>query len=307
MRFGAPAAQRPAAWLVLAAGLLAAACAQAGPARVALLKSSALDPYEQATAAFVAAHPGPVSTFTLEGADPGDIARRIGAQRPAAIVAVGLKAALFARDRLPRVPLVFCVVPNHDRFDLSGAGITGVSADVGPERDLEALKAVAPDARRVALLCGRTSGELVRRARAAAAAQGLILVEIPVSDPTELRRVAREVAGRVDALWLPADPAVATPEAFRFLLELSLGTQRPLLTFSESLVRSGALVSMSPDYAWIGGQAAELVRRIDGGERPGDISVVPLRRAHPVVNAATARALGRELPATLPPDVEVLR
>ncbi len=307
MIFGAPAPTRPAAWLAAAAGLLVAACVEAGPVQIALVKSSTLGPYEQAAAAFVAARPGPIATFALDDGDPTALARRIVAQRPGVIVAVGLKAALFARDRLPRIPLVFCVIPNYDRFDLSGAGITGVSADIPPERDLAALRTVAPDARRVALLYGRGSGEIVRRAHAAAEAQGLTLVEAPVSGPAELQRVAREVAGRVDALWLPADPTVATPEVFRFLLELSLGTRRPLLAFSESLVRSGALVAMTPDYAWIGSQAAELVRRIEGGERAGDIAVVPLRRAHPVVNAATARALGRDLPVGLPADVEVLR
>jgi putative tryptophan/tyrosine transport system substrate-binding protein len=302
-----PAPMRSAAWLAPLAGALLAASAAAGPGQIVLLKSSSLGPYEQTAAAFVSARPGPVTALALDESDPTGQAQRIAGQRPAVIVAVGLKAALFARDRLPRVPIVFCVVPNSDRFDLTGAGIAGVSADVPPERDLAALRAAAPEARRVALFYGRGSSALVRRARAAAATQGLTLVEAPVSGPAELQRVARDVAPRVDAFWLPADPTVATPEVFRFLLELSLATRRPLLAFSESLVHAGALVAVAPDYQWIGSQAAELVRRIEGGERPGDIGVVPLRRAHAVLNAAAARGLGRELPSGLPPDAEVLR
>jgi ABC-type uncharacterized transport system substrate-binding protein len=108
-------------------------------------------------------------------------------------------------------------------------------------------------------------------------------------------------------LWIPADPTVATPEAFRFLLELSLELRKPLLAFSESLVRSGALVAVAPDYAWMGTQAAEVVRRIRSGERAGDIGVVPLKRTHVVLNLATARALGRDLSATSGPDVQVLQ
>jgi putative ABC transport system substrate-binding protein len=296
----------------VAAALLAALLLSAAPASragtVALLKSAPLAPYEQAAASFSLSYQGPVRTFMLEAADPAALLRDIEAARPDLVVAVGLKAALFARDRLPRLPLVFCVVPNFERFDLRGGAITGVSADVPAERDLAALRAAAPDARRVGLLYGRDTGvELARRAGAAAAAAGITLIAVPVSGPAELEKMAGELADRVDALWFPADPTVATPETFHSLLELSLARRKPLLAFSESLVRSGALVAVSPDYGWMGAQVAILVRRIQGGERAGDIAVLPLRRTHVVVNSATARALGRNLPAAASGEVEVLR
>jgi len=276
-------------------------------ATVALIKSGPLAPYEQAAAGFSSAYLDPVSAFMLDEADPAGLLRRIEATRPAVVVAVGLKAALFARDRLPRVPLVFCVVPNYQRFDLTGGSITGVSADVPPERDLAALRSALPGVKRVGLLFGRASGAaLARRARAAADAAGITLVEAPVADLSDLQRVASDLAGRVDALWLPADPTVATPEVFRALLDLSLAQRKPLLVFSESLVRSGALVATSPDYAWMGAQAAGIARRIRSGERAGDIAVLPLRRTRVVFNPATARALGCVVPSAADSGIEML-
>ncbi len=294
-----------------AAALLAALClgapAAGRAATVALIESGPLAPYEQATAAFRAACTDPVAAFMLDEREPEVLQRRIELARPAVVVAVGLKAALFARDRLPRVPLVFCVVPNYEHFDLMGGSITGVSADVPPERDLAALRTSLPGVKRVGLLFGKTSGAaLARRARAAADAAGITLVEAPVGDLSDFQQVARDLAGRVDALWLPADPTVATPEAFRALLELSLAQHKPLLVFSESLVRSGALVAAAPDYAWMGTQAAGIVRRIHNGERAGDINVLPLRRTRVVLNPATARALGCLLPSTVDGGIEVL-
>jgi putative tryptophan/tyrosine transport system substrate-binding protein len=291
--------------LVIALGLSMPAAGLA--ATVALIQSGPLTPYEQATAAFRTAYAEPVTAFTLDERDPDGLLRRVEAARPTVVVAVGLKAALFARDRLPRVPLVFCVVPNYERFDLSGGTITGVSADVPPERDLAALRSALPGVRRVGLLFGQASGAtLAHRAHAAADAAGIILVEAPVKDLSDLQMVARDLAGRVDALWLPADPTVATPEVFRALLELSLAQRKPLLVFSESLVRSGALVAVSLDYAWMGSQAAGIVRRIQNGERAGDIGVMPLRRTRVVLNPATARALGCVVPSSADGGIEVL-
>jgi len=303
----APRARRAALALATLTAPLLATPAAGAPAAVALIQSGPLAPYEQAAAAFAASCPGSLTRFALDEADPEALLRRIRAGRPEVIVAIGLKAALFARDQLARTPLVFCVVPNHERFELAGGSVTGVSADVPPERDLAALRVALPGVKRVGLLFGRASGAaLARHARAAAVAAGLVLVEAPVASLSELQEAARRVTDRVDALWLPADPTVATPEAFRALLDLSLARRKPLLVFSESLVRAGALVAVSPDYAWMGSQAAELVRRILSGERAGDIGVVPLRRTRVVVNAAAARALGCPPPSASNGGLEVL-
>jgi putative ABC transport system substrate-binding protein len=296
---------RQALALAAALGLLAPGVGMA--ATVALVQSAALAPYDQAATAFTAAYAEPVSRFMLDEAAPDLLVRRVQSTRPDVVVAVGLKAALFARDRLPHIPMVFCVVPNYDRFDLTGAAITGVSADVPPERELAALRTALPGVKRVGIIYGRGTGAaLARRARAAAGAMGMVLVESAVSDLSSLQQAARELAGQVDALWFPADPTVATPEAFRALLDLSLERHKPLLVFSESLVRSGALVAASPDYAWMGTQAAGVVRRIRNGERAGDIAVLPLRRTRVVVNPATARALGCVVPSAAGDGVEVL-
>jgi putative tryptophan/tyrosine transport system substrate-binding protein len=300
-----PARSGPALALFAALALLAPLPGRA--ATVALIQSAGLAPYDQAAAAFRAAYAEPVSVFMLDDATPDLLLRRVQSARPAVVVAVGLKAALFARERLSHVPLVFCVVPNYDRFDLTGAAITGVSADVPPERELAALRTALPGVKRVGIIYGRGTGAtLARRARVAAGALGMVLVESPVSDLSGLQKAARDLAGQVDALWFPADPTVATPEAFRTLLDLSLERHKPLLVFSESLVRAGALVAASPDYAWMGTQAAGIVRRIRNGERAGDIAVAPLRRTRVVVNPATARALGCVVPSAAGDDVEVL-
>jgi putative ABC transport system substrate-binding protein len=294
----------PGGWLlILLCPLLGSQAMASGPnpgTPVILFKSGPLAPYEKAATSFVAAYREEVTTVALEDGDPDALQRRIEAARPEVIVAIGLKAALFARDRLPRIPLVFSVVPNYERFDLRGASIGGVSVDVPPDRDLAALRGAVPGLKRVGLLYGRSTGAaLARRARAAAQAAGLALIEAPVSSLPELQKAARDLADRTDALWIPADPTVATPEAFRFLLDLSLARRKPLLAFSESLVRSGALLAVSPDYDWLGARTAEIVRRIRNGERAGDIGVLPLQRTHVVFNPATAHALGLATPASL--------
>lgn len=256
---------------------------------------------------FRGAYSGDVLDLTLAGVDPSAVARRIAQARPEAVVAVGVRAALFARDRLPRTPVVFCAVQNYESHGLTGAWITGVSTEVPPEDELHALRVAAPAVRRVGILYGKQSGTRLRRqARAAAQAQGLTITEAPLGNLSELPNVVRQLAGSVDAFWMPADTAVATPEAFSFLLRFSLEQQKPLLVFSDALVRAGALTGVSPDFTRAGERAAEAVRRILAGERPADVPVTHVRTSRIVVNSATARAIGLELSADVRSQAEMV-
>lgn len=275
--------------------------------QVVLLRTRALGPYETAIAGFDSAYRGQVTQLTIEDTSATALRDRISILRPDVVVAVGLRAALFARNQLPRTPVVYCAVQNPERHHLDGAWITGVTSEVPPEVELRSLKSAAPDVRRVAIFFGRESGaSRVRSMRRAATSAGLELIEVPLEDLSELADRAREVVYRADALWLPADPMVAAPEPFRFLLKLSLEQRKPLFAFSDALVRAGALAAVVPDYARAGALAAGAVRRIQAGERAGDIPPSTVQHTRLVINGATAKALGRELPVAVRRDSEVL-
>src|SRR5947207_1582694 len=84
----------------------------------------------------------------------------------------------------------------------------------------------------LAIVRGAESSEQsLRAAKAAAIATGAELVEVLLPSPAQAAAALRDAVGRVDALWLPADRAVASPEVFQFLLQLSLEQRRPLLVF----------------------------------------------------------------------------
>jgi putative ABC transport system substrate-binding protein len=297
-----------AGWIAL---LLGSAWSMAwfAPARagtVVVLRAGSSTANEETAAGFRLAFRGTFQEIGLD-ADETALAARLEALRPDAIVAIGLRAALFARDRMPRTPLVFASVLEPERHGLMGAHITGVSAAVSPRSQLEALRGVAPDVKRVTIVMGpRVRADLSRSLRSASAETGIEIDPIEITDLAELGARVREAASKTGALWLPADPTVATPETFSFMLKLSLERRQPLIVFNDALVREGALLAACPDYREVGGQIADLVRRIQGGERAGDIPVAPPRRTRVVVNQSTARAIGRLIPVA-EVGVEVIR
>ncbi len=275
---------------------------------IVVLKSRGSAAYDAAAAGFKKSYgSGAVVEIQFDGDDPA-IAERIERQRPDAVVAIGAKAAVFARERLGRIPLIFCAVQNPERHELVGDRMTGITGDVPPAAAIGTLHSLAPDVRSVAVFHGADSDpRFLKAARSAAAEAGIELVSVAVADLKGFARLARDVAQRVDAFWLPPDPGVAAPESFRFLLELSLARRKPLLAFTDGLVRAGALAAVTPDFAEAGAQAAEMVRRVQAGHRAGDIAPASPRRVRVVVNRATAQALGRKLPTAILSTAEFVR
>ena len=294
----------PALLVLLAAGLVPTG-ARAGT--VVVLRSRTLAAYDSAAAGFRSVHAGPLLDLVLQDREPAALRREIASVAPDAIVAIGLKAALFAREQFPRTPLVHCVVQGPAREELSGVWVTGVSTDLPAALALEGLRAAIPEAHRVAVFYGaRTGVAFAQSAGRAASAIGLELVKVPIDDLQQFAEVAQRAAAQVDVLWMPADAAIAAPEPFHFLLELSIRRSKPLFVFSDALVRQGALAAVIPDYAFTGVQAAAAVRRIQAGERPGDIPVAAVSRTRLVVNRLTAKALGHDVPPSLRRVAEVV-
>jgi putative ABC transport system substrate-binding protein len=282
--------------------LLAAAgfAPRAGAATVVLLRSHALAPFDTAAAAFHATCPDSIVDVALDGAAEDSVAGVLAAAHPAVIAAFGRRAAAFAHARFPTTPLVYALVRAPEAAGLTGPHVTGIVTDVPPAVELDALTALAPGVHRVGVVFGRDAGEpRMRAARAAAAAAGIELIEAPIARPAELSESAHDLAARADAIWLAPDSVTMAPEVFRYLLDLSISTRRPLLVFSESLVRAGALTAVTPDYRWVGAEAAQLAHRIRAGERPSRLPVVPLKHTRVVFNPAVAQALALPPPPPL--------
>jgi ABC-type uncharacterized transport system substrate-binding protein len=102
------------------------------------------------------------------------------------------------------------------------------------------------------------------------------------------------LAAQVEALWLPGDTDVVTPQVFQYALQLQLERGVPLIAATRQQVHSGALVAVDFDPRDAGRAAAELANRYLEGETPTASveRVDTYRGARITVNRAVARRLG---------------
>ncbi len=275
--------------------------APAAAAEIAILKSSNIKAYNDAVDGFKAAAPNG-STFREYDLD-GDLdrgrklARKIRASDAALVLAVGLKAAMAAKLEIVDTPVIYVMVLDPSKHDLTAANMTGVLLEVPIGRQFSTIRSLLPGQRHVGVLYdpSKTSA-VVEEARHQAKAYGLELVAAQVASERDVPASLRTLLPTVGALWLVPDSTVLTDESLRFILNTALDQRVPVIGFSPEFVRSGALLSMSVDYSDIGRQAGSLARRILEGRVNLPLKAVPADRIKMALNLKAARFLGIDVP-----------
>src|SRR5437899_1774169 len=126
-------------------------------AEIVILKSADVTGYNQAIEGFKTAV-FPLQVTVTEYDLKGDmeqgrkLATGLRAADASLVLAVGLKAALAAKLELMDIPVIFCMVFDPEKYDLSGPNLNGLLMTPPIRQQLSALQGVLPQARRVGVL-----------------------------------------------------------------------------------------------------------------------------------------------------------
>jgi ABC-type uncharacterized transport system substrate-binding protein len=182
------------------------------------------------------------------------------------VVAVGSRALEVARARAGRATVIAAAVLSPG-VDVPGVGMEARAQDV-----VRALHAIAPRARRLAVLHAPGASAAAADARAAARAAGLDPELLEVADLADFQASFRRwIEGR-DAIWILPDPRLARPDIVKFMVTTCLERRVALVGFLEGMTRTGALLSVAADFRAIGRAAAQLASEAEGrspGARAG--------------------------------------
>lgn len=220
------------------------------------------------------------------------------------VVAVGVRAAdaLAARPGSP--PVLAVLVPRTwyaktGRARLTDEGNRQFSAiyiDQPLERQAALIRLAFPEARRVGVLLSDNQAGLLGELETAMRAQRLSLVHATLVKDERLITPLENVLSDADLLLALPDPLVFNRNTAQSILLTSYRYRDPVLGYSRSLTRAGALLSLHSSPAEIGRQTAEWVKsalleavvRLPAPADPAYFSIS--------INDQVARSLGFSLP-----------
>lgn len=255
----------------------------------------------------------PIFSLTGNKTDT-EIVRNLLERKPRVIVAIGTDAALQLKQHTQSLPdsqrpiVVFTMVLDPVALGLvpsaeqSDPYFVGVALIVRPQRQFRALLDVAPQVKRIGVVYNpndATSARLIQQAQDDAEKLSIQLVEAPATKPEEVPQALSTLRDQIDAFWLIPDPVCAAPQPFQQIQAFVSELRLPLVAFSDTYVRRGALMAVGPDLAEQGVLAAELVSQILNGAPTKKLPLLTPRRLLSYYNTAQARRIGIAIPDML--------
>jgi putative ABC transport system substrate-binding protein len=215
---------------------------------------------------------------------------------------------LAAKQATSIIPIVFATAGEPVETGIvsslarPGGNITGLSsqaADVAGKK-LELLRQVVPGLRRLATLADTANPYAalsVSKIKDAARILGIEVVSFEIVRAEEIDSVFDALKGPTDALYVLAAPVLF---ANRMRINsLALGARLPTMCDVREYVEAGGLMSYGPNWPSMWRRAADLVDKILRGAKPAELPIEQPTEFDLVINLATAKALGLEVPLQL--------
>lgn len=223
------------------------------------------------------------------------------------IFAIATPAAQAVAGATTEIPIVLTAVTDPADSGLvasneaPGGNVTGTS-DLTPVADqIELVKQVNPDAKKVGFLyCSAEANSVfqINLAKEACDKAGLTYEDYPISNTNEIQTVVESAVGNVDVLYSPTDNMVAN--AMSTVAMVANENKLPVICGEEGMVDNGGLITYGINYEELGYKAGEMAAKILTGEsKPADMPIEYLGKdqCSLKVNEETESALGLDLSA----------
>ena len=234
------------------------------------------------------------------------IARKFVGDKPDVIVAIATPSAQAVVAATKDIPVVYSAVTDPvaaqlvPGWEASGTNVTGVSDALSLEKQIELIRQVVPDAKKVGMVYNpgeANSVVVVKRLRELLPQSDMSLVEATAARTVDVGAAARSLVGKVDVIYTNTDNNVVS--AYESLVKVGNSAKIPLIASDTDSVKRGAIAALGVNYHDVGVQTGKLVVRLLKGEKPGDIPSETVSRLELHVNPGAAAKQGVTLSDTL--------
>lgn len=241
------------------------------------------------------------------------IAGKLAADKVDLILAIATPSAQAAAKATSTIPILITAVTDPKvaglikDFDKPGTNVTGTS-DLNPvDKQLELIKLFQPKASRVGIIynAGEANSVVqVELAKKAAAAMGLKLVLVTVTETSGVYQAAQSLQGRVDAIYVPTDNTVVA--ALESVIAFCERNKIPLIAGESESVTRGALATVGLDYYLLGRQTGAMAICILQGANPEQTPIEFQKEISLVINKSAAKRMGVAIPKELLEDAVIV-
>ncbi|MGF7060169.1 ABC transporter substrate-binding protein [Brassicibacter mesophilus] len=234
------------------------------------------------------------------------IAQNFVSQNKDLILAISTPSAQSAKNSTSEIPILFTAVTDPvaaglvKEINSPRGNITGTS-DLSPIiKELELGQMLFPNAKNVGVMFNTSevnSQVQLDMAKEAAKELSLNIIEIPVTNTSEIEAALSSKIKQVDYLFLPSDNLVAS--SLPMIAKIATDNKIGIIGVDEPMIKSGALACEGVDFYRLGHQTGLMAVDIIEGKEIKDIPVSTLKETQLIINEDVAKKLGVEIPQDL--------
>ena len=225
------------------------------------------------------------------------------------ICAVSTSTAQVMAAATDEIPIVGTAITNYEETRLvesneaPGYNVTGTSDQNPIEKQGELLLDLVPDAKNVGIVynASEVNSQLqVAHMTAYMQSRNVTVVESTFADINHMQQATQALVGKVDAIYLPTDNAVASSMAQ--VVTVAEEAKLPVICGAITQVEGGGIATYGIDYYKLGNQSGEMALKILNGE--AEPAAMPIEFANEedlalVINKGEAELIGLDIPQEL--------
>jgi len=214
-----------------------------------------------------------------EMANAQAIAQKFDADKVDLVHAIATPTAQASCKVIKKIPVVYSSVTDPvdaglvKTMEPAGGNVTGVSDAWPIDRQIDLYHEMLPSAKKWGTIYNAgdaNSVQSINWTREAMKKRGLEIVEVTISNSSEVYTAAQSLIGRVDAVYITSDNVAAS--AFGSITKVCDGNKIPLFVGNTDQVPQGAVAALGFDYFAVGYAAGKKAAMIlKDGKNPGSI------------------------------------
>lgn len=222
-------------------------------------------------------------------------------------IATPMAQSAYGAAKNTDIPVIFTAVTDPVLAELANSdktpvgNITGTSDKLPVEKQLEMIRAILPDAKKIGIMYSTSeinSVSAIEEYKAAAGKYGFEIVESGISVQADIPLAADSLLQKVDCLNNLTDNTVVS--SLPIILEKAFGKNIPVFGSEVEQVKIGCLAAMGLDYYDLGIQTGKIAAKVlKGDKKASDIPFEVIEEAAFYANQKTAEKLGISLQESL--------
>lgn len=188
-----------------------------------------------------------------------------------------------------------------------GGYITGVSDQAPVKEQIQLMKELLPNLKRVGILYSSSednSSAQVKKFKQLAPSDWDVK-EYSVPTHNEIKQMTQVMVQEVEAIYIPIDNTIA--DGLEMVVQLADDKKVPIIPSAETMVEAGGLATVGINQFKLGEQTAKMtIDILEHKKKPGDMPIYTFNTGDKVINQKKAEELGIKIPKQLTSYLKVL-